>query len=184
MKRGFRPSLREQMRQSLAAQRFLAAGAPDEKREIAAAHLARMEADPLPPVRQRAAPRQLEGPVVAAISELLSVHPKILWAARFNRGAMFREVSPGRFVPYWFHRVLREPEKTRMPDFFGLFARGDDFNYRYVPLAIEAKAPGWTKPRDDREREQAAFLAMVRSCDGLGIFATDAEQVAEALRDA
>ena len=186
MKRGFRPSLREQMRQSLAAQKWLAAGAPDEKKEIAAAHLARMEADQLPPVRQRAAPRQLEGPVVAAISELLSVHPKILWAARFNRGAMFREVSPGRFVPYWFHRVLREPEKTRMPDFFGIMATGIMRNIAapYVLLAVEAKAPGWTKPRDDREREQAAFLAMVRSCDGLGIFATDAEQVAEALRDA
>ena len=181
MKRGFRPSLREQMRQSLAAQKWLAAGAPDEKREIAAAHLAGMEAGQLPPVRPRAAPRQLEGPVVAAISELLAVHPKILWIARFNSGAASYEAATGRYAPVWFHRVLREPEKTRVPDFFGLMYKS---GFRYVPIAIEAKAPGWTKPRDDREREQAAFLAMVRSCDGLGIFATDAEQVAEALRDA
>ena len=166
------------MRQSLAAQKWLAAGAPDEKREIAAAHIAGMEAGQLPPVRQRAVPRQLEAPVITAISELLAVHPKVLWAARFNRGAMFREVSPGRFVPYWFHRVLREPEKTRMPDFFGLMRnRG----WIYVPIAVEAKAPGWTKPRDDREREQAAFLRMIIDCGGIGIFATSCDDVARAL---
>ena len=177
----FKPSLREQMRQSLAAQRFLAAGAPDEKREIAAAAIAGMEAGQLAPVRPRAKPRQLEAPVVLAITDLLRVHPKILWIARFNSGAASYESSSGRYQPVWFHRVLREPERTRVPDFFGLMRnRG----WSYVPIAIEAKAPGWTKPRDDREREQAAFLRMIIDCGGVALFATDAEQVADALRDA
>ena len=181
MRRGFKPSLREQMRQSLAAQKWLAAGAPDEKKEIAAAHLARMEADQLPPVRSRNKPRQLEAPVVAAISELLAVHPNVLWAARFNSGAASYEASTGRYAPVWFHRILRQPEKTRMPDFFGLLCGVSLHN---APFAIEAKAPGWTRPRDDREREQAAFLRMVTEYGGIGLFATSAEQVAEALRDA
>ena len=178
-RRGFRPSHRQMLAQSLAAQRFYATGAPDEKRESAAAHIAATEAAQPAPPRQRAAPRQLEGPVVAAISELLAVHPRVLWAARFNSGAASYEVASGKYAPVWFHKFLRAPEKMRMPDFFGLVTR--TIAWQPLVLAIEAKAPGWTKPRDDREREQEAFLVMIRDCGGIGIFATDAAQVAAAL---
>ena len=172
--------------QSLAAQRFYATGAPDEKRESAAAHIAAAElAQPAPP-RQRAAPRSLEGPVVAAISELLAVHPRVIWAARFNSGAASYEAASGKYAPVWFHKFLRAPEKMRMPDFFGLGGGISKPEHRLIinnayPIAIEAKAPGWTKPRNDREREQEAFLVMIRDCGGIGIFATDAAQVAAAL---
>ena len=178
------------MRQSIAAQEFMALGAPEEKREAAAAFIEQQRAG-IKPVRARAAPRQLEAPVVAAISQLLAVHPRVIWAARFNSGAASYEAASGKYAPIWFHKFLRAPEKMRMPDFFGLqsvrsalvgtpekwvsFGNG-------IPFAIEAKAPGWTKPRDDREREQAAFLAMIRNAGGIGIFATSVDDVAAALK--
>ena len=176
MKRGFRPSLREQMRQSLAAQKWLAAGAPDEKREIAAAHLAGMEAGQLPPVRPRAAPRQLEAPVVAAIAELLAVHPKVLFAVRQNSGGASYQAKSGKYAPVFFYRILTKQPMT-ITDFWGVLKNGR-------MLGIEAKAPGFTEPHTDTEIRQAAFLAMVRNCGGVGLFATDADQVAGALRDA
>ena len=185
----FKPSFKEQLRQSHAAQRFMAMGAPEEKREEAEARLEAMfpgvDIDAAHHVhKKRAAPRQLEAPVVAAISQLLAVHPRVIWAARFNSGAASYDAGSGRYAPVWFHKFLCSPEKMRMPDFFGLI-ESPPFHTVYGcacrPIAIEAKAPGWTKPRDDREREQAAFLAMVRNCGGIGIFATSVSDVEEEL---
>ena len=127
------------------------------------------------PKRERAAPVSREGPVVAAISELLAVHPRILWAARFNSGAASYEAASGKYAPVQFHRIVRQPKPTRMPDFFGVMTCG-------LPFAVEAKAPGWTKPTDDREREQMAFLNMIAIVGGIALFATDAAQVEEALK--
>lgn len=177
----FKPGLREQQRQSIAAQKYYAMFAPLEKMSTAAEEIQRQEAL-IKPKRERAAPRKLEAPVVAAISELLAVHPRVIWAARFNSGAASYDAGSGKYAPVWFHKFLRSPEKMRMPDFFGLCATEHNPFILPTPIAIEAKAPGWTKPRDDREREQAAFLQMIRDCGGIGIFATGAEQVAEALK--
>ena len=167
-------------RQSIAAQEFMALGAPEQKREAATAFIADQRAQ-IKPVRARAAPRQLEGPVVAAISELLAVHPRVLIALRMNSGAASYEAASGKYAPVWFHRWLRYPYKMRMPDFFGFVNHHHDFNYP-IPLAIEAKAPGWTKPTDDREREQEKFLAFIEGCNGISLFATDVSQVAAALK--
>lgn len=180
-KLGFKPTLRDQR----------------ESVNKALDHYALLSGRPTPegmknviaPRRAQAARRDLEGPVISAISELLAVHPRVIWAARFNSGMASYEAKSGRYAPVWFHKFLRMPEPMRMPDFFGL--TGDTVMPTFLNpqpsgclrfIAIEAKAPGWTKPRDAREREQAAFLAMIRSAGGIGIFATSAEQVAEALR--
>jgi len=61
----------------------------------------------------------------------------------------------------------------RTPDFWGLHK--DNFGVRL--FAIECKRRNWTKPTDQREHEQAAFLQMVRDAGGVGIFATCAEDV-------
>ena len=181
----FRPGLRQQLTANAA---YLAAMSPGG---VLPADLQRsLDATMPPPKKQRAAPRQLEAPVVQAISELLAVHPRVIWAARFNSGAASYEVAGydgerGRYAPVWFHKFVRMPEKMRMPDFFGLVHTDAKCNLRLGgswPIAIEAKAPGWTKPRDDREREQAAFLKMIRNAGGIGIFATSAEDVAAALK--
>jgi hypothetical protein len=47
--------------------------------------------------------------------------------------------------------------------------------------AIEAKRGGWTKPTDDRERAQAAFIDLVRRCGGVAGFVTSLEDLARVL---
>jgi hypothetical protein len=42
-------------------------------------------------------------------------------------------------------------------------------------LAIECKPPGWTTPRNARERAQQAFIEHVRQLGGIGGFATSVE---------
>lgn len=131
----------------------------------------------VPDAKPRAAPRKLEAPVVAAISQLLAVHPRVIWAARFNSGAA------GEFSHIWFHKFLRMPAPMRMPDFFGLLIiRGsgmhlggeDDDNYS--SFAIEAKSPEWRKPSGEREHEQSTFLAMIRKAGGRAGFARSADE--------
>lgn len=57
---------------------------------------------------------------------------------------------------------------------------GIDRHGRFV--AIEIKAPGWTKPRNDRERAQERFLELVCCNGGIAAFVTDVAQLKEILR--
>ncbi len=182
----FKPKLRDTMLANAHLFQHLAAGAPPEKREAAERFAAEAMASVPPEPRRRAPkdgvdidrihgkPQELEAGVIAAISELLAHHPKVLIALRMNSGAASYEASTGRYAPVWFHRFLRFPEKMRMPDFIGFLVDGR-------PLAIEAKRPTWTRPRDDREREQAVYLETIRNIGGIGIFATSVDWVAEVL---
>lgn len=122
-----------------------------------------------------AKPRQASGKpdeagVVRAVSQLLGGHPKVLFALRMNSGAASYEAKSGRYAPIWFHKWVRSPEPCRMSDFIGATI---DFRM----LAIECKRPGWSKPTDQREREQSAFLSMVLMAGGRAAFITDVEQV-------
>lgn len=172
---GFRPSLRQQKTGVALLMQHMALSAPPEKREAAKA-FADESLAAIPPKRERAAPRQLEAPVIQAVSQLLAVHPRVLWAARFNSGAA------GEHAQVKFHWFVRKPEKIRMPDFFGATIERHTCGIWSKAIAVECKAPGWTHPRDDREREQAAFLKMIRDAGGIGIFATSAQDVADALK--
>ena len=202
----FKPSLRETLTANVRALKFMALAAPPEKRAEGDAFLASMAAQ-IPPTRKSRydglrdaahthamahephsgapgvdidaihkrpdAPKESE--VVSAISQLLARHPRVLIALRMNSGmASYNAAADGAYQPVWFHKFLRSPVKMRMPDFIGFLIDGR-------PLAIEAKRPMWTKPRDDREREQEAFLMAIRGIKGIGIFATSADQVAAAL---
>ena len=122
----------------------------------------------IPTVKARAKPRQLEGPVVAAVAELLAVHPKVLFAVRQNSGAASYEAKSGKWAPVWFYRVVTGQPVT-LPDFWGIMRDGR-------MLALEAKRPGWRSPRDDRERRQWAFLQIVANCGGIAGFVTSAEE--------
>ena len=184
VRRGRRP-LRDKMLDSLAVQKaYAAAMSPDDPR--AAANKERFERhEALVPAapKARALRRPVDGrPVVplekdvlAGIVQLLSVHPRVLFAIRINSGSSVYTNAAGREVPLFFFRWIRSPMRCRMADIFG--ATTD-----YRMMAIEVKRPGWSKPTDRREEEQAAFLQIVRDAGGIGIFATDAEQVAEALK--
>ena len=113
-------------------------------------------------------PRKLEAPVVAAIADLLAVHPRVLFAVRQNTGAASYEAKSGKYAPVFFYRILTRQDVT-ITDFWGLLRDGR-------PFAIEAKAPGWKAPRDDRERRQYMFLSLIRNCGGISGFATSAEE--------
>jgi hypothetical protein len=175
---GFKPSHKQILSQNEIAMDFMLLSLPpsdprhQEAQRRQNARLTRI-VDAMP-VAKRAKPRQLEAPVVSAIADLLAVHPRVLWAARFNSGQASYEAKSGKYAPVAFHRIVRQPTPTRMPDFFGVLSCG-------LPFAVEAKAPGWTKPKDDREREQMAFLNMIALVGGTALFATSADDVAKAL---
>jgi hypothetical protein len=156
------------MRRNRAA---MSAFVPDEKR-------AQFEADfpesRLPPLPKKRGPRveheDLEGPVNRAISQLLAVHPAVLWVCRQNSGAAMTERG-GRHVPMPFYRILREPdEDTTIVDFWGFLTNGR-------PLALEGKKLSWTKPSTPREFKQQRFLAMIQSIGGLAAFVRSADEV-------
>lgn len=170
----FKPTLRQQMQQSHAALAFMAGAAPPEKATAAQEFVDSLR-DSLPAApKKRAAPRQLEAPVVSAIADLLAVHPRVLFAARQNSGAASYEAKSGRYAPVHFYRILTGQPVT-ITDFWGILRDGR-------MLAVEAKAPGFKEPRTDREFKQANFLALVRNVGGIGIFATSADDVADALK--
>ena len=112
----------------------------------------------------------LEADVVRAVGELLARHPRVSYALRINSGMASYEAKSGRYAPVYFHKWVRSPTKCRMPDFFGATTDGRT-------IALECKRPGWTKPTDDREREQAAFLNLIFRMGGIADFITDAAQV-------
>ena len=113
---------------------------------------------------------ELEASVIADISKLLAHHPQVLFACRSNSGAAYMMGRDGKEMPVTFNRIIRSPVEMRISDFWGILSNGR-------PFAIECKRRNWTKPTDQREHEQAAFLQMVRDAGGVGIFATCAEDV-------
>ena len=160
---GFKPTLRQQRIRNDAAMRWLCG--PDTPDEVL---------NNVAPRKERAKPVQREAPVVAAISDLLAVHPRVLLAVRQNSGMASYEAKSGRYAPVYFYRLLTHGDEITITDFWGLLNDGR-------PFAIEAKAPGFTKPRTDRENMQANFLALMRNCGGIGLFATSVDEVAAAL---
>ena len=128
---------------------------------------------PVKPKREivnRSDKHELEASVIADISKLLAHHPKVLFARRNNSGAASMLGRDGKEMPVFFNRIIKSPVPMRIPDIDGYLTDGRKF-------AIECKRRNWTKPTDQREHEQAAFLQMVRDAGGIGVFATCAEDV-------
>lgn len=113
---------------------------------------------------------ELEASVIAEISKLLAHHPKVLFARRSNSGAAYMLGRDGKQMLVTFNKIIRSPVAMRVSDFEGMMIDGK-------PFAIECKRRNWTKPTDQREHEQAAFLQMVRDAGGIGVFATCIEDV-------
>ena len=118
---------------------------------------------------------ELEASVIADISKLLAHHPKVLFACRSNSGAAYMTGRDGKEMPVTFNRIIRAPFDIRIVDFWGILQDGS-----FRLFSVECKRRSWTKPTDQREHEQAAFLQMVRDAGGIGIFATCVEDVIEA----
>lgn len=122
--------------------------------------------------RNRATP---ESEILSAVTDLLCAHPKTVFVCRQNSGMASYEAKTGRYAPVHFYKILKAPSKMTIVDVWGLLNDGRMF-------AVETKNSAWIRPSNDREERQAAFLALIRKHGGIGIFATDAQQVAEALR--
>lgn len=115
-----------------------------------------------------------EAPVVQAVKELLEVHPRVVFAVRQNSGMASYEARSGRYAPVHFYQFVRIPEPVTLPDFWGML---DDGRFFF----LEAKRPIWTKPLDERERKQAAFLSHVSKHGAIGVFVRSAEEANAAL---
>lgn len=169
-KRFQRPNKRDDAIQFNAAERFVA-GAHD------------IEAKPLRvilPKRQRQRPegvdidavhktRDLEGPVIAAVGELLAIHPGVLFAVRQNSGALPYSSGNGRIVPVWFYKFARRPEPMTVVDYWGFLVTGK-------PFGMECKKPSWTKPSTERETRQLAFMQMILKLGGVSGFVRSADE--------
>ena len=124
----------------------------------------------------RAAPKPsgvpLEADVSKAIAQLLAAHPNVKFAVRQNSGAAYLPGKNGASVPVWFWKFAKRGSmEMRITDYWGMMQDGRMF-------AIEVKRPGWTKPKDQREREQANFIEAV----GLGGFVTCVEDAQRILK--
>lgn len=114
----------------------------------------------------------LEADVSKAVSQYLAVHPKVKFAVRQNSGAAMMTGKGGAQIPIWFYKfAARKGVEMRITDYWGILTDGRCF-------ALEVKRPGWTKPTDQREREQANFIEVV----GLGGFVTCVEDVERILK--
>lgn len=148
---------------------------PDYKRMTKAQKAAVLDFYHVPhsikPAAPRKAPVSREGPVVRAVLELLQQHPATALVVRQNSGGASYEHSSGRYAPIMFYTLWKPTNKeVTISDVWGILKDGR-------PYAFECKAPGWTKPRDDREYRQAAFLMLIRNLGGIGEFITSADQV-------
>lgn len=114
----------------------------------------------------------LEADISKAVSQYLAVHPKVKFSVRQNSGAAMMTGKGGAQIPVWFYRFsARKGVEMRITDYWGMLTDGRMF-------AIEVKRQGWTKPTDQREREQANFIEVV----GLGGFVTCIEDVERILK--
>lgn len=181
---GFRRTLRDQRLESLAGQSFYAAMMTDPERRAEQEQRIAAERAAIAPKRERGpseAPELLEAAILNAILDLLHYHPRTLLVVRQNSGSASYQTKDGKWAPVKFYDFCKRPEKMRIPDVWGLLTDGRFF-------AVEAKKAGWSGPGTTasathvREREQAAFLRMVRSAGGIGIFACSVDDVEKALR--
>jgi hypothetical protein len=118
----------------------------------------------LPEKRERAESRDLEGPVLKAVGQLLSVHPRVTLAVRTNSGMAINANG----APVFFVRFVKPRSGMRMPDYIGCMFDGK-------MLAIECKHPLWKGPRTEHEREQDEFLLAVRAAGGRAGFAVSVD---------
>lgn len=138
----------------------------------------RVEIRDIPAAPKKRAPSQpsnipLEADVLKQIIDGLRMHPMIGLVERVNSGSAVETNSDGSQRHIRFHHVYRVDER-RM--------RSVDIHCTLKPsgkrFVIEVKRPGWKQPRDDREREQQAYIDRVRECGGHGLIATSWEEVA------
>jgi hypothetical protein len=155
---GFKPSVRELQERSESAQSFYAlmSGMP------------RPEFHPLAPKKTRAKAgsdgRILESDVQKQIIDYLRQHPKVCVVERANSGVAYNaNGAPVRFNTVYATGVRKVDLDIQLKS--------------GIRLVVECKRPGWTKPTNTREEEQAAYIELIKSGGGRGCFATCIDDV-------
>ena len=110
----------------------------------------------------------LEKHVIRAVSELLSVHPKVLFAVRQNSGGASYEQASGKYAPIFFYKILTSQPIT-ITDFWGILRDGR-------PFALEAKRPSWNRVHGEREMRQSLFISLIINAGGVGGFVRSADE--------
>ena len=129
---------------------------------------------PPEPKRRKVLPRTaasipLEKEVQQSIIEFLLHHPRVALVVRHNSGAMETQTLNGHKYPIFFHKVYKKG--IRIVDLDVTLKNGQR-------MVIECKRPGWhLKPHDQREQEQAAYIALHRSLGNKGCFACSIDDV-------
>lgn len=155
------PKLRDALAAANAADRFYAAMAGVAPRAQTAISPKRVYTKPNA--------EDTEAPVLAAVSELLHFHPRVLFAIRQNSGAAFDGTKP-----IWFYRIVKRPRDFTLTDFWGVTTDN-------LPWAIECKRPSWREPRTERELKQQAFIRIVQESGGIGAFVRSVEEAQKCL---
>lgn len=173
----FRPSMSDQRRASKSSCDFYAAisgkDTPPEQKAIQATVRDKVARGPRPPRPPNSG--DSEATVQKNIIAMLVKHPRVQLVIRTNSGA----VNSGGYYVEFNHVFL--PHRFRVPwpgvtpemlisDLQVLLTDG-------IWMAVECKEEGWAQSQGEgakavRERGQAAYLAHVRACGGIGIFAT------------
>lgn len=126
------------------------------------------------------APRtpQKTGTSEARVQSMLQITaPKIggaLW--RNNNGAM--KSDDGRMVRFGLGNISEKISKHwKSADLIGITpVRATYVGQQFgVFTGVEVKKPGWSKPTNERERAQSAFLTNVKALGGIGLFAQSVE---------
>ena len=137
----------------------------------------------IPPAPKPRAPRALDaGPPALLESDILKMivaglrmHPAVGLVERMNSGSAVERNSDGSQRVIQFHHIYKNDGGDMRAVDLSVTLRGGK---RFV---LEVKRPPWAKPRDTREREQAAYIAHVIACGGHGMFAISWDQVAAEL---
>jgi hypothetical protein len=118
---------------------------------------------------------KLEAKVQSEIIDYLLRHPAVALVERINSGAVYN--ANGAFIrfhhiytPKQFKTLPIERSKFRAPDLHVTLTDGKR-------CVIECKAESWQKPCNEREYEQANYIAHIIAHGGIGFFAASVEAV-------
>ena len=154
----FKPSLRQMVEQSESAQDYYAA-------------MAGVKREPFHPMKAKQIRRpaghdgkKLEADVIKDVIGFCVIHPSVGIVERINSGVAIG--AEGQYIS--FHKLYKKG--VRKVDLDIQLKSGKR-------CLIECKREGWTNPTTEREREQAAYLEMMRSFGCIAFFATCTEDV-------
>jgi hypothetical protein len=158
-----RKSLRDTLAENNAADRYYAAMHGKEP-------MVQSQIAPKRVYKKRTEDEDTEAAVIREVALIVAGHRNVIWAGRFNSGAL----EDSRGIPIFFFRWLKNDDDMKFVDIFG--------RAKFGYFALEAKHRQWHYTGTPREKAQDAFIQAIRAAGGRGGFVTCAEQAMEILK--